>query len=156
MTRKKRALGAALRGGPDQFDSCPCGSRRAYADCCRPLHEGLPAPDAETLMRSRYTAYVVGAYAYLRKTWYPAARPLQLDLDSQPSPRWLGLEVRRHVVTGPDAAIVEFIARYRLAGRAERQHEVSRFLREDGRWYYVDGDLPGSRSAVASPAGVAS
>ena len=107
-------------------------------------------------MRSRYTAYVVGAHAYLRETWHPATRPLQLDLDVQPSPRWLGLDVRRHVVTGPDTAIVEFIARYRLGGRAERQHEVSRFLRENGRWYYVDGDFPGLGSAVAAPVGTAS
>jgi hypothetical protein len=70
---KKRARSAALRDGPDQFDACPCGSRRPYADCCRPLHEGLPAPDAEALMRSRYTAYVIGAYAYLRETWHPHA-----------------------------------------------------------------------------------
>ena len=107
-------------------------------------------------MRSRYTAYVIGAYAYLRETWHPSTRPLQLDPNFQPSPRWLGLEVRRHVVTGPDTAIVEFIARYRLAGRAERQHEVSRFQREDGRWYYVDGEFPGRVSGDAAPVGAAS
>lgn len=101
-------------------------------------------------MRSRYTAYVMGAYAYVRETWHSSTRPLQLDLDFQPSPTWLGLDIRRHVVTGPDTAIVEFIARYRLAGRAERQHEVSRFVREDGRWYYVDGDFPGRLSGDAA------
>ena len=107
-------------------------------------------------MRSRYTAYVIGAYAYLRETWHPSTRPLQLDPNFQPSPRWLGLEVRRHVSTGPDTAIVEFIARYRLAGRAERQHEVSRFQREDGRWYSVDGESPGRVSGDAAPVGAAS
>ena len=67
-------------------------------------------------------------------------RPLAID----PLPaglRWLGLEVRRHVVQDADHAVVEFIARSKLGGRAERLHETSRFVRENGRWFYVDGDL---------------
>ncbi|MGZ3253958.1 MAG: YchJ family metal-binding protein, partial [Burkholderiaceae bacterium] len=55
----------------------------------------------------------------------------------------IGLEVRKHQQTG-DEAMVEFVARYKIGGRAERLHEVSRFIREDGRWFYVDGSFPES------------
>ena len=66
-------------------------------------------------------------------------RPAAIDFE--PGCKWLGLEVRRARSTGPDAAEVEFVARSRTAGRAQRLHERSRFVREDGRWYYLDGDL---------------
>jgi SEC-C motif-containing protein len=90
-------------------------------------------------MRSRYSAYCLGLSDYLLATWHPSTRPATLDLTAPPVPRWIGLTVRRHGPAGPDAAEVEFVARYRVAGRAHRLHETSRFLREDGRWYYVDG-----------------
>ncbi len=123
---------------------CPCGRLDArgrvlaYADCCGPLHAGQPAPDAERLMRSRYSAFVRGDVAYLLGSWHPRTRPAELSLDEA---RWLGLEVRRHVQTAADAAEVEFVARYRIGGRAVRMHERSRFVREGGHWFYVDGDL---------------
>jgi SEC-C motif-containing protein len=98
----------------------------------------LPAPDAEALMRSRYSAFVLQQADYLRATWHASTRPDTLDFEL--GTRWLGLEVRRHQVTGPDAAEVEFVARYRLGGKATRLHEKSRFVREEGRWFYVDGD----------------
>ncbi len=91
-------------------------------------------------MRSRYSAYVLGLESYLLSTWHASTRPATLDLDE--GPRWLGLEVRRHEPLDATHAIVEFIARYRHGGRAHRLHETSRFLREDGRWYYVDGRFP--------------
>lgn len=119
---------------------CPCGSGAAFAACCGRLHRGEPAPDAEALMRSRYAAYVLGDEAYLLASWHAATRPRSLDLATGPALRWLGLEVRRHVPTGEDAATVEFVARFRAGGRAHRLHETSRFVREDGRWYYVDGE----------------
>jgi SEC-C motif-containing protein len=97
-----------------------------------------PASDAEALMRSRYSAFVLQQADYLRATWHASTRPDTLDFEI--GTRWLGLEVRRHQVTGPDAAEVEFVARYRLGGKATRLHEKSRFVREDGRWFYVDGD----------------
>jgi SEC-C motif-containing protein len=110
------------------------------ACCGRYLHHWLelPAPDAETLMRSRYSAFVLQQTDYLRATWHVSRRPATLDFEL--GTRWLGLEVRRHLVTGPDAAEVEFVARYRLGGKATRLHEKSRFVRADGRWFYVDGD----------------
>lgn len=120
---------------------CPCGSGRPYADCCRQLHQGAVAADAEALMRSRYSAYVFKLEAYLRATWHPSTRPPRLDLDDHgASTRWLGLEVRRHELTDPDSAVVEFVARCKIGGRAQRLHEVSRFVRENGLWYYLDAE----------------
>jgi SEC-C motif domain protein len=113
-----------------------------YAACCGAClddWEGHPAPDAEALMRSRYTAFVRGRTDYLLATWHASTRPAQLTLD--PGEHWLGLEVRHHRVMDPDHAEVEFVARSRVAGRGQRLHERSRFVREGGRWTYVDGDL---------------
>ena len=113
----------------------------AYGDCCGRYidhWDAQPAPDARALMRSRYTAFVRENAAYLLATWHESQRPPGLDFE--PAAKWLGLEVKAFQVTGDDSAEVEFVARYRLAGRAVRLHERSRFVRENGRWYYVDGD----------------
>lgn len=120
---------------------CPCGSAQPYAACCGRWHAGpnhLQAPDALALMRSRYSAYVLGLEAYLLDTWHPGTRPAA-PLQLQPGVRWLGLEVRRHVALDDGHAEVEFVARSKLGGRAHRLHETSRFVLEGGRWYYVDG-----------------
>lgn len=94
-------------------------------------------------MRSRYTAYVRGDADYLLATWHASTRPATLDFSDATAPRWLGLDVRRHEQHDSDHATVEFVARYRIGGApAVRLHEVSRFAREDGRWYYVDGEFP--------------
>ena len=98
-------------------------------------------------MRSRYCAYTMGLEAYLLATWHASTRP-SLDLSAENDTRWLGLEIRRHESTGSDSAIVEFIARYKIGGRAHRLHEVSRFVLEEGRWYYVDGDFPEKKDRV--------
>jgi len=126
----------------DTLTPCPCGNPAGYAQCCGPLHEGRPAPTAEALMRSRYSAYVLKREDYLLATWHPSTRPAHLKLAAQqPAPSWLGLSVKRHD-DGALEAVVEFVARLRYGGgRAQRLHEVSRFLREDGRWYYVDGEI---------------
>ena len=121
---------------------CPCGSGAHYADCCGRYHAGplhLQAPTAEALMRSRYSAFVLDRIEYLLATWHARARPAGLDLN-EPGLTWLGLELRRHTIVDADHATVEFVARSKLAGRARRLHEISRFVREDGRWFYVDGD----------------
>ena len=91
-------------------------------------------------MRSRYSAFVLGLTEYLLETWHASTRPARLDA-SEPGLKWLGLEVRRHAPIDTDHAAVEFVARSKLAGRAQRLHEISRFVREDGRWFYVDGDV---------------
>jgi SEC-C motif-containing protein len=122
--------------------ACCCGSGKTYADCCGRLHAGAEnAPAAEALMRSRYSAYVLGLEAYLRATWHPSTRPEALDLAEETRTKWLGLEIKRHQQQDASHATVEFVARYRIDGRGHRLHEVSRFVREDGRWYYVDGDI---------------
>ncbi len=125
------------------MNPCPCGTGRAYAACCGRYHAGEAAPDAEALMRSRYSAFVLGDADYLRATWHPDTRPAELGLDAPGAPRtaWLGLSVKQHRATGPDTAEVEFVARYRVGGgSAVRLHESSRFACLDGRWLYVDGD----------------
>lgn len=124
--------------------SCPCESGTAYEQCCQRWHQGKPAPNAEALMRSRYTAYVLGLNDYLLHTWHPSTRPdsLQDEVDAQP-PKWLGLKVVRHEASSDDRAIVEFIARYKVNGKAEKLHENSHFVREHGQWLYVDGDFIG-------------
>ena len=127
-------------------DNCPCGRNATYPQCCGRYHEGLPAPSAEALMRSRYAAYVLVLEPYLLATWHTSTRPVTLDLEGDGKIRWLGLEIKRHQASGTDSAIVEFAARYRRAGRAQRLHEISRFVREDGRWYYVDGEFPEKRN----------
>jgi SEC-C motif-containing protein len=119
--------------------NCLCGSGRAYDACCGRFHAGEPAPDAESLMRSRYSAYVLGLEDYLRATWHPTTRPTALDLDATPRPQWQGLAVKSHVLLDDRHATVEFVARYKLNGRAFRLHETSRFERVDGHWLYVDG-----------------
>jgi SEC-C motif-containing protein len=121
---------------------CPCQSGKSFADCCSPVITGeLPAKTAEVLMRSRYTAFTLRDEAYLLASWHPSTRPASLDLASEPVPKWIGLQVRQQVQTGEDTAIVEFVARYRIGGKAHRLHETSRFKREDHRWLYVNGEL---------------
>jgi SEC-C motif-containing protein len=128
-----------------KVNACPCGrtgpqGQLAYEDCCGLAHaDQRPAPDAETLMRSRYSAFVRGDVPYLLTTWHASHRPATLELEA--GAKWLGLEIRRHRMTGEHSAEVEFVARFRVGGRAVRQHEHSRFVREDGRWYYLDGDV---------------
>jgi SEC-C motif-containing protein len=96
--------------------------------------------DAEALMRSRYAAFAAGDEAWLLATWHSSTRPASVAFE--PGTKWLGLEVRDHRRIDDDHAEVEFVARYRVGGGpAVRLHERSRFVREQGRWYYVDGDI---------------
>ena len=141
------ALGGSIavpgeRGAPV---ICPCRTAddaTAYEACCGRYHAGplhLQAPNAEALMRSRYSAFVLDRLDYVMATWHPGKRPASLD----PNPaglKWLGLELRRHTETDADHATVEFVARSKLGGRAARLHELSRFVREGGHWFYLDGD----------------
>ena len=122
--------------------ACPCDSGKPYPACCGRLHSGAEiASTAEALMRSRYSAYVLKLEAYLLASWHAATRPPALDLAEDDGTKWLGLAIKRHAVQDASHATVEFVARYRLDGRGHRLHELSRFVREDGRWYYVDGDI---------------
>lgn len=100
----------------------------------------MQAPTAEALMRSRYSAFVLDKLPYLLATWHSSTRPAALE-PNPPDLKWLGLAVKKAQQQDADHATVEFVARSRQAGRAHRLHELSRFVREEGRWYYVDGDL---------------
>ena len=130
---------------------CPCGGVSAskasksstYGDCCGRWLEadaahGSFAPDAQHLMRSRYSAFVLEREAYLLVTWQASHRPASIAFD--PGVKWLGLEVRDFRTTGADTAEVEFVARQKpLSGPAVRLQERSRFVLEGGRWLYLDG-----------------
>ena len=125
---------------------CPCGrldARKqpfAYLACCgQYLDGGLKAPDAQSLMRSRYSAFVLEKADYLCSTWHASHRPATLEFD--PGVKWLGLQVQNHTEIDAKHAEVTFVARQRdRTGRAIRLHERSRFVYERACWYYVDGD----------------
>lgn len=120
---------------------CPCDSGKPYPQCCGHFHAGAVPATATELMRSRYSAYVLGLETYLRQSWHPSSCPADLSLDETPMRRWLGLTIRRSDEQDATHATVEFIARFKINGRAYRLHETSRFVREDGRWWYLDGDI---------------
>ena len=136
-----------------QEEACPCGGG-AYADCCGKYHRGAVPATAEQLMRSRYSAYAKGLSDYVQASWHPSTRPAEVENDA--AAKWLGLEIRRHAAhddtasvdtaavdtASVDTASVEFVARYRIDGRAHRLHETSRFVREGGQWFYLDGVFP--------------
>jgi SEC-C motif-containing protein len=136
---------------PPPSRPCPCGRTGPakkpllFANCCGRFidhFEATPAPDAESLMRSRYTAFVAGRASYLLATWHASQRPASIEFD--PGVKWLGLEVRSHREMDATHAEVEFVARQKSPGSpAVRLHERSRFIHEVGRWYYVDGDQLG-------------
>ena len=128
-----------MRRSSSVESACPCGSGDAFDTCCGVCFSGRsPTPTAEALMRSRYAAYTKRDEAYLLATWHPSTRPTSLDLAADTETKWIGLDVKRVEVTGPDSALVEFVARYKVGGRAQRLHETSRFVREQGRWFYVE------------------
>ena len=128
---------------------CPCArvginaKPLRFAACCGQYLEGEappPAPDAESLMRSRYSAFVLQRESYLLATWHASTRPGQVSFDT--AGKWLGLEVRKSLASSPPKAEaeVEFVARFKPAGTtAWRLHERSRFVLQQGRWWYLDG-----------------
>ena len=138
---------------------CPCGGP-ALATCCGPYIEGAAiAPTAEALMRSRYTAYGQRNEPYLLATWHASTRPTEPLFSAGEKLHWLGLEVKSALrlrqrkadqAEQPDQQrdTVEFVARFKVGGRAERLHEISNFVREPDaiggalRWFYVDGHFP--------------
>jgi SEC-C motif-containing protein len=124
--------------------NCYCKSGVSFQLCCQPALSGKqPAKTAEVLMRSRYTAFCLHDQNYLLQTWHPSTRPESLDFE--PQQQWLGLKiVTTHDGNQGDAkGQVEFIARYKIHGRAHRIHENSDFLWQDERWYYTQGTLLG-------------
>jgi SEC-C motif-containing protein len=135
---------------------CPCGGGQ-FASCCGPFIAGAAiAPTAEQLMRSRYSAYTLRDEAYLRATWHASTLPAGPIVDPDEKLQWLGLEVKSalrlrqrkaNLPEKQDNDTVEFVARFKVGGRAHRLHEVSHFVREpdrlgEVRWFYVDGSFP--------------
>ena len=119
---------------------CPCGSKLDFAACCLQYLEGSKeAPTPEALMRSRYTAFTRGDFAYLKKTWHPETLP---DLDADEPSNWIGLEILGTTIDddGEDAE-VEFVAKLIVGDRLETLHEVSDFEKVDGRWLYHSGEF---------------
>ena len=122
---------------------CHCGREASYADCCgRFIGGDSLAPTAESLMRSRYSAFVTQDEPYLLATWHPDSRPSRVSFN--PDQRWLGLSIRDVSAgrPGDHEGVVEFVARSKRGGRARRLHERSRFRFDGARWLYVDGDDP--------------
>ncbi|MEJ2140985.1 MAG: YchJ family metal-binding protein [Gammaproteobacteria bacterium] len=125
-------------------NTCACGSGIDFESCCGRYISGMQqAPTAEKLMRSRYSAYVLGDEKYLLDTWHHSTRPGALALQQDTSLKWIGLDimVTANGLENDTEGTVEFVARYKINGKAERLHEVSRFCKEQGKWYYLDGDL---------------
>ena len=124
---------------------CPCGSGHAYPACCgRFIDQGLLPQTAEQLMRSRYTAFTQFNDPYLLASWHASTRPESLDFDAKAAVKWLGLRIDKVESGGvaDDRGVVCFVARWRAgSGQAQRLQECSRFVREQGRWFYVDGDV---------------
>ena len=119
---------------------CPCLSGLTYAECCGRLHDGTAtAQTAEQLMRSRFSAFAVSDAAYLLATWHPSTRPASLELDDEQC--WYRLDILATREGGPfeTTGVVEFEAFHRSPSGSGSQHEISRFSREDGRWFYLDG-----------------
>jgi SEC-C motif-containing protein len=92
-------------------------------------------------MRSRYTAYALKREDYLLATWHPSTRPATLHLMEDVATKWIRLDIKRHEQHDAENAIVEFVACYKVNGRAYRMHEVSRFVREAGQWLYLNGNM---------------
>jgi SEC-C motif-containing protein len=126
----------------DSKEPCPCGSGSPFSACCEPYLEGEDLPQrAEQLMRSRYCAFVMGNSAYLLQTWHESTRSEKLQLEQ--GVNWFGLQVVETQAgeADDDEGWVEFIAKFKGHDRLQYLHERSHFLREDGRWYYVDGQI---------------
>ena len=127
---------------PGDSDRCPCGSGEQYGGCCGPrLDDSNPAPTAEALMRSRYTAFAVGDRDHLLRSWHQRTRPRRLSLD--PDQQWVSLQIFGTEAGGlfDDTGTVEFRAAYRRHGKPGVLSECSRFARVNGKWFYVDGDI---------------
>jgi SEC-C motif-containing protein len=130
------------------METCPCGSGKAFEQCCRPYIQGAQhAPTAEALMRSRYSAYVTAEIEYVFQTTHPSQRSKFNREESLAWARradWKSLEILQTESGGPEdnSGVVEFVATYHEKGKAVRHHEIADFAKEDGRWYFMDGHAP--------------
>lgn len=120
--------------------ACPCHSGQPYSTCCEVLHNGKPASSAEALMRSRYSAYVQKNALYLQQSWHHSTRPADLTTASLQGTKWLGLIIIGTTSQDNAHATVIFEAKFRHAkNKTQTLKETSRFILEDGHWFYIDG-----------------
>lgn len=128
---------------PTAHQPCPCGTGEMLERCCGPFLAGTATPStAAALMRSRYTAFVLGDSKYVAASWHSATRPAQTAAPAGIT--WRRLRIRQTQDGGPEDAtgVVEFVAHFRTAaGTRDVLHERSRFARESGNWVYVEGDI---------------
>lgn len=133
---------------------CPCKSGKPYSKCCEPYITGKEnAPTAEALMRSRYTAFVKKEVDYIIKTRHPSAGPNELELDIIPA--WISLQIVR-TEDGQENdthGIVEFKANAIVDHKIAVLHEVSEFEKNDGQWFYVDGQINESFRPISQKIG---
>jgi len=126
---------------------CPCGSGLDHTECCTPYIKGeTPAPTAEALMRSRYSAYVFKELDYLKKTLAPEAMDGHDDKSVKEwaeTAEWIGLTIHDTWAgqPGDEAGIVEFTASYSIDDVEQHHRERSEFRFADGKWLYVDGHM---------------
>jgi SEC-C motif domain protein len=133
-------------------DACPCGSGKTFDACCGPILEGAPAPTAEALMRSRYTAYVKRNYAHLKRSLSADQREDFSEKDAREwaeAAQWMGLEITGTEAGGPEDSegMVDFIARFRMEGQERAHVEKARFAREEGAWVYAGTIEPETAAA---------
>lgn len=137
---------------------CPCGSEVSYADCCAPLIKGvLQADTPERLMRSRYSAYAKAEMDYLYATTHPAHRQ-GYDHDGTrqwaENSTWLGLEIVESKGGADDSSgQVEFIARFSDGETEQAHHELGKFKKHEGRWYFTDGRMVGAKPLISNKIG---
>ena len=124
------------------MNNCYCQSNKPYSECCEPYHLGEAAPTAEALMRSRYSAYVLDKGNYLYKSWSQSTRPTKKSLKQGEPMQWQSLEIIRCEAGSAldQEGVVEFKASYLVDNKTETLHEISRFIRENNRWVYLDGN----------------
>ena len=123
-------------------DSCPCGSKQTYEACCALIHQGQAALTAESLMRSRYSAFVKGLVPYLLASWCPNSRPKQLDLRDQPLWTKLIIHAKQQGEMFDQIGLVEFSAFYQTDEGEGVLHETSQFQRNaEGQWCYLTGKV---------------
>nr|WP_157755430.1 YchJ family protein [Marinobacter salinus] len=120
-----------------KLSSCPCGSGQSYDTCCGRIHLGEPADSPEVLMRSRYSAFVLGLVDYLVATWHSSTRPETLSLEN--SPDWTSLRILGSAMSD-HSGTVHFQAIYRAGKGWGYLEEHSDFVKVDGRWYYLKGN----------------
>ncbi len=130
---------------------CPCGSNIPFSTCCKPIFaDHAKAKTAEQLMRSRYTAFTMDENAYLLSSWAKETRPEKMDTKETPV-QWIGLDVEsseKGEITDSEGTVT-FIAHFIVTSRLCHLREKSRFIKEDNKWFYLDGVPDSSIEKIA-------